>query len=95
MCHAPAPPAAVARSDVDILCHWLAPGSPTRVSSFGSLQHFRKDRKPPKAGAATRCLDCAHERDCAYSAKKGACAVRPPAGLAKGRAIIPARRNWR
>ncbi|KAH9943312.1 streptomycin biosynthesis protein StrI [Epithele typhae] len=56
--------------DVDILCHWLAPGSPTRVSSFGSLQHFRKESKPPKAGAATRCLDCAHERDCAYSAKK-------------------------
>ena len=60
-------------SDIDILCHWLSPGSPTRVSSFGSLQHFRKSQKPPQAGDAKRCLDCAYERDCAYSAKKSAC----------------------
>lgn len=58
-------------SDLDILCHWLSPGEPTRVSSFGSLQHFRKDKKPVEAGDAKRCLDCVHERDCAYSAKKG------------------------
>ncbi|PIL37283.1 hypothetical protein GSI_00976 [Ganoderma sinense ZZ0214-1] len=56
--------------DLDILCHWLFPGIVTRVSSFGSLQHFRKDQKPKEAGDATRCLDCPHERDCAYSAKK-------------------------
>lgn len=58
-------------SDLDILCHYLAPGGPTRISSFGSLQHFRKVNKPTAAGEAKRCLDCAHERDCAYSAKKG------------------------
>ncbi|GBE79772.1 NAD(P)-binding protein [Sparassis crispa] len=56
--------------DIDILCHWLSPGTPTRVSSFGSLQHFRKERKPKEAGDATRCLDCTNESDCPYSAKK-------------------------
>ncbi|KAG2158803.1 uncharacterized protein EDB93DRAFT_1237632 [Suillus bovinus] len=56
--------------DVDILCHWLSPAIPTRVSSFGSLQHFRKEKKPPAAGAATRCLECSIEQDCPYSAKK-------------------------
>lgn len=39
-----------------------------RVSSFGSLYHFRKEHKPE--GAADRCLDCAVEPDCPYSAKK-------------------------
>ncbi|OSD04383.1 streptomycin biosynthesis protein StrI [Trametes coccinea BRFM310] len=56
--------------DIDILCHYLSPDGPTRVSSFGSLQHFRKASKPAAAGEAKRCLDCAYERDCAYSAKK-------------------------
>ncbi|KAI0750944.1 streptomycin biosynthesis protein StrI [Daedaleopsis nitida] len=56
--------------DIDILCHWLSPGGPTRLSSFGSLQHFRKAQKPAQAGGAKRCLDCAYERNCAYSAKK-------------------------
>ncbi|KAJ7937194.1 hypothetical protein B0H13DRAFT_1944708 [Mycena leptocephala] len=56
--------------DIDIICFWLSPSAPTRVSSFGSLQHFRKSSKPAAAGAATRCLDCPMEKDCAYSAKK-------------------------
>ena len=30
--------------------------------------HFRKEHKPPEAGAALRCLDCAFEPRCAYSA---------------------------
>ncbi|MGH2478922.1 MAG: Gfo/Idh/MocA family protein, partial [Ktedonobacteraceae bacterium] len=41
-----------------------------QVSSFGSLQHFRRERKPAAAGAAKRCLDCAYEPQCTYSAKK-------------------------
>lgn len=56
--------------DIDLLCHWLSPGTPTRVSSFGSLLHFRKESKPKEAGEATSCLDCSYERDCPYSAKK-------------------------
>ncbi|MFI6295563.1 Gfo/Idh/MocA family protein [Nonomuraea sp. NPDC050790] len=39
-----------------------------RVSSFGSLGHFRPDRRP--AGAADRCLDCPIEPACPYSAPK-------------------------
>lgn len=57
-------------SDIDILCHWLNHTKPSRVSSFGSLRHFRKQAKPQEAGAATRCFDCPIEQDCAYSAKK-------------------------
>lgn len=55
-------------------CHdidWLryVVGKPCRrVSSFGNLKHFRMDQKP--AGAADRCLDCAVEAGCPYSAKK-------------------------
>ncbi|KAF9534142.1 hypothetical protein CPB83DRAFT_866421 [Crepidotus variabilis] len=56
--------------DIDLLCHWFAPAVPVKVSSFGSLRHFRKDGKPKAAGTSTRCLDCPAERDCAYSAKK-------------------------
>ncbi|KAF8842223.1 NAD(P)-binding protein [Paxillus ammoniavirescens] len=56
--------------DIDILCRWLSPATPTRVSSFGSLQHFKKEKKPALAGNATRCLECPIERECPYSAKK-------------------------
>ncbi|MFJ4779504.1 Gfo/Idh/MocA family protein [Streptomyces sp. NPDC088762] len=41
---------------------------PSRVSSFGRLSHFRPGNRP--AGAADRCLDCAVERDCPYSAAR-------------------------
>jgi predicted dehydrogenase len=41
-----------------------------QVSSFGSLMHFRKEAKPAQAGGALRCVDCAYEPHCSYSAKK-------------------------
>ncbi|OCH90684.1 NAD(P)-binding protein [Obba rivulosa] len=56
--------------DIDLLCHWFSPSVPTRVSSFGSLLHFRKEAKPPEAGGSTRCLDCSYESQCPYSAKR-------------------------
>jgi predicted dehydrogenase len=40
----------------------------TAVSSFGSLSHLRPDQRPD--GAGERCLDCAIEPGCAYSAKR-------------------------
>ncbi|GLY79100.1 Gfo/Idh/MocA family protein [Actinoallomurus iriomotensis] len=39
-----------------------------KVSSFGSLGHFRADRRPD--GAADRCLDCSIEPGCPYSAPR-------------------------
>jgi len=40
----------------------------TSVSSFGSLIEFRPERRPE--GAGERCVACAIEPDCKYSAKK-------------------------
>ena len=55
--------------DIDWLSYVM--GAPiVRVSSFGSLIHFRPGNRPP--GAADRCLDCAPEveRQCPYSARR-------------------------
>ncbi|CAK7246054.1 MAG: hypothetical protein STHCBS139747_007676 [Sporothrix thermara] len=79
-------PSLLAKSchDIDVLL-WLlcspasytGPGSsaavphlPSTVSSSGSLQLFRKSRKPVAAGTATNCLSCPAEPDCKYSAKR-------------------------
>ncbi|MFI5908868.1 Gfo/Idh/MocA family protein [Dactylosporangium sp. NPDC051541] len=53
--------------DVDWLLY-LAGEPVRRVSSFGGLAHFRADQRPE--GAADRCLDCAIEHECPYSALK-------------------------
>ena len=53
--------------DIDWLAYLI--GRPAlRVSSFGGLTHFRPENRP--AGAADRCLDCAAEPDCPYSAPR-------------------------
>ncbi|KAK3337343.1 hypothetical protein B0T19DRAFT_447928 [Cercophora scortea] len=46
------------------------PHLPSQVSSTGSLQYFKKSRKPVAAGTATNCLSCAAEKSCKYSAKR-------------------------
>ncbi|MFI6319505.1 Gfo/Idh/MocA family protein [Nonomuraea sp. NPDC050556] len=52
--------------DIDWLLHVI--GLPPRnVASFGSLVHFTHENRPE--GAGTRCVSCAVEPDCPYSAK--------------------------
>ncbi|MFE3454245.1 Gfo/Idh/MocA family protein [Nonomuraea sp. NPDC059194] len=53
--------------DIDWLLH-LVEDEPVGVASFGSLTHFRKDNRPE--GAGTRCVSCAVEPTCPYSAKR-------------------------
>ena len=48
--------------------HYIMGRKCTAVSSFGSLKHFKPECQPE--GAADRCLDCAVEATCPYSAKK-------------------------
>jgi predicted dehydrogenase len=74
-------------------CHdldWLAylVGQPAmRVSSFGSLRHFRPQAAP--AGAGTRCVSCAIEPDCPYSALR-----LYRAGLADAQANRPSAKTY-
>ena len=56
--------------DLDILSFYMGNDAPKKVSSFGSLAHFKPSKKPKEAGGAKRCTDCAYERKCPYSAKK-------------------------
>ena len=53
--------------DMDILV-WLSGKSCRRVSSFGSLMHFRPENAPE--GAAMRCQDCKAKGKCPYDAEK-------------------------
>ncbi|BCJ74768.1 oxidoreductase [Catellatospora sp. IY07-71] len=53
--------------DIDWLQHVVGRDI-TRVSSFGGLRHFRPEHRPD--GAADRCLDCAVEPGCPYSAPR-------------------------
>jgi predicted dehydrogenase len=53
--------------DIDWI-HWIMDRKCVRAQSFGSLLHFRPENKPE--GGGSRCLDCAVESQCVYSAKK-------------------------
>jgi len=54
--------------DLDIIC-WMKSGvAPRRVSSFGSRTFYIESNAPE--GAGTRCVDCAIEPECSFSARK-------------------------
>jgi predicted dehydrogenase len=54
--------------DFDLI-RWLMGKSVTKVSSFGSLMHFRRKNAP--VGSTERCTDgCSVEKQCPYSALK-------------------------
>lgn len=54
--------------DIDILL-WLVGKKCEKVSSFGSLSHFRAENAP--SGAPKRCMDgCAHRDSCPYYAPR-------------------------
>jgi predicted dehydrogenase len=53
--------------DIDWL-QYIVDRPATRVSSFGGLFHFRPTQAPP--GAGDRCVDCAVESTCPYSAAR-------------------------
>ncbi|WP_336203918.1 Gfo/Idh/MocA family protein [Nonomuraea sp. LPB2021202275-12-8] len=53
--------------DIDWLLHVIE-DEPVSVASFGSLTHFRPENRPE--GAGDRCVSCAVEGSCPYSAKR-------------------------
>jgi predicted dehydrogenase len=54
--------------DMDML-HWLAGSKCQKVSSFGSLSHFKRENAPP--GSAERCVEaCAVKQTCPYNAER-------------------------
>ncbi|MFD0592557.1 Gfo/Idh/MocA family protein [Catellatospora coxensis] len=65
--------------DIDWLQH-IVGRDIARVSSFGGLRHFRPENRP--AAAADRCLDCAVEPDCPYSAPASTATGWPAASTA-------------
>ena len=54
--------------DIDLINSFMGESKCVSVSSFGSLNLFKKSDKP--AGAGNRCLDCSIEKECPYSAVK-------------------------
>lgn len=53
--------------DMDILL-WLSGQKCKRISSYGSLMHFRPENAPE--GSAERCLECGARENCPYDAQK-------------------------
>ncbi|KAK4620091.1 hypothetical protein CLAFUW4_11396 [Fulvia fulva] len=80
--------------DIDFVLWMLCsppPGStekphlPARLSSTGSLKHFRQAQKPKAAGNATNCLSCPIKDTCKFSASR----IYYDKHLAKGTAKWP------
>lgn len=63
--------------DLDWLTYVIG-AAPESVASFGGLAHFHPGNRP--AGAADRCLDCAVEPSCPYSAPRLYLSRLPSAG---------------
>lgn len=59
--------------DMDILS-WLVSSDAKKISSFGSLSHFKAENAPE--GSAERCLNCKVADKCQYDAKKAYLPVR-------------------
>ncbi|KDQ21353.1 hypothetical protein BOTBODRAFT_150136 [Botryobasidium botryosum FD-172 SS1] len=55
--------------DVDLM-HYFVGRKFARVSSFGSVRHFRQSQKPAAAKNVNRCLDCPLQDTCDFSAKR-------------------------
>ncbi len=54
--------------DIDLIVFWMGEKKKCeKVSSFGSLFHFKKENAPQ--GATKNCFDCPHNTNCCYSAK--------------------------
>jgi predicted dehydrogenase len=53
--------------DLDLIC-WFMDQKCKKVSSFGSLSYFTKDRAPK--GHTKRCFGCPEQGKCAYDAEK-------------------------
>ena len=54
--------------DIDLINSFMGNSKCVSVSSFGSLNLFKKSEKPE--GAGVRCTDCSIEKTCPYSALK-------------------------
>lgn len=73
-------PMILAKSSHDLdLLHWILDDPVVRLSSFGSLLHFRADQAP--AGAPERCTDgCPAQPDCPFDAVEAYAPAEPVAG---------------
>lgn len=57
--------------DIDLVRYWAGSDcSVSRISSFGSLVHFKASQAPPLSAGAERCTECALSTTCPYSAVK-------------------------
>ena len=52
--------------DLDLI-HWFMNGNCQQISSFGSLNYFKKENAPD--GSSERCLDCKVKNHCPYDAE--------------------------